>query len=514
MKNNENNELKKKIDTKKTDIKKNTDSKKTTVTKEKENINEKIDAKEKVEKKNSVNVTKKAPIKKTVSQVKKITKKSEIKKTKAKKVIVRKKKRFNPEDIIAKIKPGKYSLDRGGSKKNKTILYFDKKIKMDIIDIFVLVLATSIITCLVSALIVSFYYKNNSIVYNSDLANDADLASFIDTYSSVVENFYEEVDRKGMIEAAKTGMMEHLADRYSIYLDKDNALTFEESINNMYEGIGILSTANVVYEVYPDSPAERAGMKAADVIIKVNGVSIDINNYDEISELIQNNDSENEIVVTRDGEELTFMVAKEKVYKPSVGTQVIEKNNKKIGYISLDTFTQKSYEEFKTGLYEMEEDNIDSLIIDLRGNSGGYMDAVNNIASMFLEDGSVIYTLEKKNSTTVIEDETVESRNYSIVVLVNGTTASASEILATALKDNFSNVVIVGTKTYGKGKVQTVIENEESIIKYTSSKWFRPNGECIDEVGIIPDYVVENEIKNSILYDKQYDKAVEILSKE
>lgn len=454
---------------------------------------------------------KKSSIKKTTSRVKEITNKREIKNTKAKKVVIKKK--FNKEDIIANIRPGKYTLDKAVSKKMKMILYFDKKLKVDIIDLFVLILATSIISCLVTVLLVSFYYKNNSIVYNDELAKDKDLITFINTYSSIVDNYYEDVDKKGMIEAATDGMMEHLADKYSIFLTEDEAESFDETLNNMYKGIGILSVENVVYEVYPDSPAEKVGIKVEDVIVRVNGTDINKDNFDLIDSLIKNNDSENEIVVLRGKSELTFNVSTDMVYKPSVEANVIEKNDKKIGYISLDAFTQKSDEEFELNLEKLEEKNIDSLIIDLRSNLGGYIDAAHNIASIFLEKGNVIYKLEKKDSMTTIVDETNELREYPIVILVNSSTASSSEILTAALKDNYEKLTIVGTRTYGKGKVQTVMKYDGSVVKYTSSKWFRPNGECVDEVGIEPDYVVENEMSSGLILDKQYTKAIELLSK-
>ena len=279
---------------------------------------------------------KKSSVKKTTSKVKEITKKKEIKNTKAKKVVIKKKKYFN-KDIVANIKPGRYTLDKIVSKKMKMILYFDKKLKVDIIDIFVLILATSIISSLVSIFIVSFYYKSNSIIYNSKLAKEKDLVTFINTYSNIVENFYEDVDKKGMIDAATDGMMGYLEDKYSIFLNDEDAESFEATLNNMYKGIGILSTENVIYKVYPNSPAEKVGMKVDDVIIKVNGTDISKDNFDLIGSLIKNNEGENEIVVLRENKELTFIVSTEMVYKTSVESNIIEKNDKKIGYISLET---------------------------------------------------------------------------------------------------------------------------------------------------------------------------------
>ena len=455
-------------------------------------------------------VTAKTKLKrKTTSQA---AKKSSVNKTNAK--IASKTQKAEPKRIFKLDKNGKkYIIDKKHSRNKKKILYFDKKIKLDLIDILTMIISTIIISCLVCTVTISLYYKNNSVVIDKDLAKDNDLQTFINTYSTIVDNFYEEVDKKGMVEAATSGMLEHLADKYSIYLNPDDAANFESTLNNTYEGIGILSVENVVYEVYPESPAEKAGIKEKDEIIQVNGVEINNKNYTQINTLIDEKDGESEIVIKRGQEKLTFNIAKAEVYKPAVDTNVLEKNGKKIGYISLQTFSQKSFEEFELKLYKLEEEDIESLIIDLRNNSGGYIDSAARIGSIFLEKGKIIYSLEKKNDQVVTYDETDESRDYKIVVLVNSSTASASEMLTGALKDN-NDAIIIGTKTYGKGKVQTIMEHEGSLIKYTSSKWLRPNGECIDEVGIIPDYVVQNEVKNNVIYDKQYDKAIELLSKK
>ena len=156
-------------------------------------------------------------------------------------------------------------------------------------------------------------------------------------------------------------------------------------------------------------------------------------------------------------------------------------------------------------LKELEKHSITGLIIDVRDNAGGYLSAAEETASLFLEKGKVIYSLESNNSKYTYYDETSQKTNYPIVVLTNGNSASASEILAAALRESYG-AIIVGTKTYGKGKVQQVVDS----FKFTSAKWLTPNGICIDGVGIIPNYIVDYMDAGS--YDAQVQKAIDLLS--
>lgn len=178
----------------------------------------------------------------------------------------------------------------------------------------------------------------------------------------------------------------------------------------------------------------------------------------------------------------------------------------------MNAFSLKSFEDFQESLMDLETKGMDSLIIDLRNNTGGYLNAATNIANLFLEKGEIIYSLENKNKITAFKDETNDKREYKIAILVNSSTASAAEILTAALHDSYG-AIVVGKTTYGKGKVQTMKYYEDSIVKYTSAKWLRPNGECIDEVGIIPDYDINIKVSNGETFDTQLDKAIELLSK-
>jgi carboxyl-terminal processing protease len=224
------------------------------------------------------------------------------------------------------------------------------------------------------------------------------------------------------------------------------------------------------------------------------------------------NEKDNIVVVKRGEKELSFSVRMDDVYLTSTSHDIIESKNERIGYISLSSFTANSAADFQESLIELEkEGEIDSLIIDLRGNTGGYLSSAFNIASIFLEKGKVVYSLDNKDGKVSYKDETKQKMNIDVVVLVNQNSASASEVLAGALKDSYG-ATIVGMTTFGKGTVQTTKKHGDTMIKYTSAKWLRPNGECVDGVGIKPDYEIEIEIKNNTMYDKQLDKAIELLS--
>ena len=404
----------------------------------------------------------------------------------------------------------KYKKNRNKKKRQKR--FVNGKFSLDVFDLLIVVVLTAIVSCLLTGVILNYQYKKNFNFVDTSVISDKKVKEFLETYSEIVNNFYEEVDKNAMIEAALEGMLVFLEDNYSIYLDKTETDSLSESLDGSYQGIGIVAMGNMVYQVYEDSPAEKAGIKADDEIININGTEVSNENYQQIAELLDKK-KENVVVVKRDNKELTFNIKVSEVEIPSVDSDIIVSKDKKnkIGYLKLVSFSAHSFEDFQDELMELEKDKIDSLIIDLRDNTGGYLNSATEIASLFLEKGKVIYSLENKNKLTTHKDETKDSRKYKIVVLVNGNTASAAEILAAALHDSYG-ASIVGKTTFGKGKVQTMKYYEDTMIKYTSAKWLRPNGDCVDEVGIIPDYDVDLQYGDNVIYDLQLDKSIDILS--
>ena len=419
----------------------------------------------------------------------------------AKKVVNKKKTKKNTSSHVKK-------TIRKDSKRKDSL--FDKKLQFDILDFYIIAIVISLVSCVGTGFILNYQYKKENVLYSSSLTSDENLTDFIKTYSEIVDNYYEEVDRKEILSEATSAMVSYLKDNYSIYLDKDEAELFTNTLDSSYEGIGVVVAGNVVYNVYEDSPAYNAGIQAGDLIIVVNDVDITDDNVSEIPTLIKDNE-QNHIVVMRDDERLEFDVETKKIYIPTAGAKVIEKDDHKNGYIALTSFSTKSASQFRKELEKIEDEGIDSLIIDLRGNSGGYLEVAKEIAGMFLEKGKVIYSLQSKNDNTVYKDETDEKRDYKIVVLIDSSSASASEVVTGALKDSYG-ALVVGQRSFGKGKVQTVMQKQDSVIKYTSAKWYRPNGECVDGEGITPDYEITNIIKDNYIYDKQLEKALEVIN--
>lgn len=441
-----------------------------------------------------------------------------IKKTEAKKSanVDTKKKKSLKERITAYIDKDKKSLavrkyTSKKNKRNKKKRLVNGKFTLDVLDLLVIVVVTVLFSSIATGFILNVQYRKEISYLNSNNVVSKHITEFIDVYTEIVDNFYEEVNQKGMVEAALTGMMGYLEDNYSIYLDKEETDELSQSLDGSYEGIGIVAYGNVVYEIYDNSPAAAAGLKPGDEIVEINGNKIDMTNYTKITEFLKYK-TDNKIVVLRDKKEKTFKLDVNTVYIPSTSGSIIEKKDKRIGYISISSFSSKSAEDFQNSLSEITKEKcIDSLIIDVRGNTGGYLNAASNIASIFLKKGKTIYSLDSKDGITAYKDNTKQKADYPIVVLVNQVSASASEVLAASLKDSYG-ATIVGMKTFGKGTVQTTKKYKDTMIKYTSAKWLRPNGECVDGVGIEPDHEIEVEIKNNTMYDNQLDKAIELLS--
>lgn len=329
------------------------------------------------------------------------------------------------------------------------------------------------------------------------LAVTKDLKKVVDTYYAIVDNYYGELDRDKLIDGAVEGMISSVGDTFTSYSDTDSTSSFDETINGSYEGIGCTvatledGTISVI-DMFENSPSYKAGLKVGDIILKVDGESYEGKNSNDISNYIKNS-GKSKIVLTvkRDNEEKDISINLSKVEIPHVSGKVIEQDNKKIGYIKISLFASNSYKQFKNKLDELEKSNIDDLIIDVRDNSGGYLSSVTDICNLFLDKGKVIYQLEDSKGKVKKKDTTKEKRKYDIVVLINGGSASASEILASAIKESYGGD-IVGTNSYGKGTVQQTKKLlDGSMIKYTTQKWLTPDGNSINEVGVTPTKVVE-----------------------
>ena len=377
-------------------------------------------------------------------------------------------------------------------------------------SVAIIIIVTAIITSLTTGLII---YNNSKLILGSaSLSSDSALKEFLKVYNSLDENYYENIDKTKMIDAAIAAMLKYLGEDYSTYLNQTETDSLSNKLSGTFKGIGIsITNGNEIVKVYEDTPAFKAGLKENDKIIRINDTDTEGKNQIEVANLIDKT-KENTLVVSRDGAELTFKVIPEEINTP-LTTQVYEKNDKKIGYIYIEAFTEKVGEEFKKSLEDLEQQGITSLIIDVRENTGGYLKGATEIASLFLEKGKTIYSLEGKDGVTTYKDETDEKRDYPVILLINENTASASEVLAAALQDSYG-AKLVGKISYGNGKVQQTKQLEDgSMVKYTSARWLTPEGECIDGFGLAPHYeedIVQNE--DGTYTDNQLNKAIELLS--
>ena len=349
-----------------------------------------------------------------------------------------------------------------------------------------------------------------------------ELAKFVDAYDAIVNNYYKEVDKDKLVESAINGMVSSIGDEYTSYSDKDVTDNFNETVNGKYMGIGALIMKNekdlVIYKVFEDSPSYRAGLKDGDIILKLDDKDTKDMSVNDIASIVKNDDNkEVKLLVKRGEENLDITIVKDMVELPVVSGKVINHNDKKIGYISLSIFSSVASEQFNKELVKLEKEGISGLVIDVRGNSGGYLTTVTDIASYFLKKGDIIYKLEVNDKVTVRKDKTKESRDYPVAVLIDKNSASASEILASSIKESY-NGYVVGTNSYGKGTVQqTLVLSDGSMIKYTIEKWLTPLGNWINEEGVIPTNYVElsSEYLNNPVFenDNQLNEALELVSK-
>lgn len=349
-----------------------------------------------------------------------------------------------------------------------------------------------------------------------------ELAKFVDAYDAIVNNYYKEVDKDKLVESAINGMVSSIGDEYTSYSDKDVTDNFNETVNGKYMGIGALIMKNekdlVIYKVFEDSPSYRAGLKDGDIILKLDDKDTKDMSVNDIASIVKNDDNkEVKLLVKRGEENLDITIVKDMVELPVVSGKVINHNDKKIGYISLSIFSSVASEQFNKQLVKLEKEGISGLVIDVRGNSGGYLTTVTDIVSYFLKKGDIIYKLEVNDKVTVRKDKTKESRDYPVAVLIDKNSASASEILASSIKESY-NGYVVGTNSYGKGTVQqTLVLSDGSMIKYTIEKWLTPLGNWINDEGVIPTNYVElsSEYLNNPVFenDNQLNEALELVSK-
>lgn len=378
-----------------------------------------------------------------------------------------------------------------------------------------------VITCIIS-LIMGILIEGNRNKTDLEVIKDEALNEFIENYEYVVENYYSDVDKEKLLSGAINGMMSSLEDEYSTFLEQESSNTFNVRLEGSYEGIGVEIYNDyegniVVLSVLENSPAEEAGIQPNDILKSIDDQSLENTATTDLTNYIKQNAKESYVLNVLRGEEtLTFTLKRKQITIQSVSTKTFLKNDKKVGYLYISIFSNNTADQFKTAIESLEEENIDSLIIDVRENSGGHLTAAVDMLSILLDSSKIIYQIEQKGDITKYYSEGNVTKDYPIVVLQNSGSASASELLSAALKESYG-AKVVGETSYGKGTVQELVQlsNGDSY-KFTTKKWLTPDGNWIHEKGVTPDVVVsldENYANNpSDETDTQLQKALEIIT--
>lgn len=352
-----------------------------------------------------------------------------------------------------------------------------------------------------------------------------DMTEFAGVYDDLINEYYGDIDEDDLLKAAVKGMVDSLGDPYSSFIDKDEALVFDEELNGSFVGIGveivsIEGSLPIINAVYDDSPASKANIMVGDIITKVDGKDINGLSPTEVGALIKAGDRGDKVVITvlRNDESIDIEIAKDVIELKSVSSKILEEDFGKVGLISISTFANNTYTQFKEEYELLSEAGVTSLVIDLRDNSGGYLSIAKDISSMFLDENDIIYKKDTKDDIMEFISETEKEIDVPFVLVVNSNTASAAEVMTAALKENLG-IPVVGVKTYGKGTVQKLHHlSDGSYVKYTVQKWLTPSGNTIEGVGIEPTVKVtlsESYNENPTLEnDTQLLKALELLKSE
>jgi carboxyl-terminal processing protease len=361
-------------------------------------------------------------------------------------------------------------------------------------------------------------FSNNNVASNQGLPSKLNYSEVDKIYNDLKLKYDGELDANKLLDGLKKGLVEASGDPYTAYLDAEETNSFNESLSGSFEGIGAMLQESEGYVTIETPlsgfPAEKAGLKARDVIVEIDGQ--DATGLD-VGEAVKRIRGEKGTTVTlkiiRDGEAKEFKIVRETITIPSVETEFTQDN---IAVVKINSFDENTTQLFNDTVNEIKSKNVKGIVLDLRNNPGGYLNSSVSVSEKWLKSGNVI--VQEKRDGKVVEGFTASKDGPLVgiptVVLINEGSASASEITAGALKDN-GVATLVGVTSYGKGSVQEPVKySDGSLLKVTVARWYRPNGDNIDQKGIEPDAKVEITEENfTNKQDPQKDKALEILNK-
>ena len=391
--------------------------------------------------------------------------------------------------------------------------------KQNIYRVVMLVVITAFVTSILTIIgFTNYIKKDGNIRYIITSAETNDLQSEILKIRAVIDQYYlGDINEKELIDGAVKGYVQALGDKYTQYLTGKEWEKLQEETLGRYEGIGVYISSTVetnqiiVISPMEGSPAEEAGLQSGDVILKVDGTAYKGEEIDVASEKMKGKaGTKVTLEIQRNDETKTVEVERRTVKLKTVATKVLENN---IGYVQISSFDEGTADEFKENVEKLQEEGIKSLIIDVRDNPGGIVSEALQIADYIVpKNKNLLITVDKDGKEDITKSKKDNFIDMNIVLLINGNSASSSEILAGALKDN-EEATLVGTKTYGKGVMQQLLQLADGgAMKITTDEFFTPNKNKIDKVGIEPNEEVKlTTDKDGNVIDSQLKRAVEIL---
>lgn len=398
----------------------------------------------------------------------------------------------------------------------------EKEKKIKVYKILMLVVLSVFITFMITSISLYTYFTKNPISVSAK-SNSKDISNKLNQYRKIIDKYYlGDVDETKLEEGVIKGYIEGLDDPYTEYISKEDMESYLDDTMGNFVGIGIYMIKNTKYDkiqvlsTIKGSPAEEAGIQSGDLIISVDGIEYKADDMTAVSNKIKGEEGTKVTVeLLRGSENVKYELTRSKVKVNQVEGKVISDD---IGYIKFTSFDETTAEDFKKQYQELAKKNIKSLIIDLRNNGGGIVDQALEIADYIADKDSVLlYEVDKNNKETVRKAKTDPIINMPIIILTNENTASASEILAGALKD-LGKAKTVGTTTYGKGVIQQILKlNDGSGLKITIEEYQTPNKNKINKVGIEPDEKVELPDSVESIFtikeseDTQLQKAIDML---
>lgn len=398
----------------------------------------------------------------------------------------------------------------------------EKEKKIKVYKILMLVVLSVFITFMITSISLYTYFTKNPISISAK-SNNKDISNKLNQYRKIIDKYYlGDVDETKLDEGAIKGYIEGLDDPYTEYISKEDMESYLDDTMGNFVGIGIYMIKNTKYDkiqvlsTIKGSPAEKAGIQSGDFIISVDGIEYKADDMTTVSNKIKGEEGTKVTVeLLRGTENIKYELTRSKVKVNQVEGKVLSND---IGYIKFTSFDETTAEDFKKQYQELAKNNIKSLIIDLRNNGGGIVDQALEIADYIADKDSVLlYEVDKNSKETVRKAKTDPIINMPIVILTNENTASASEILAGALKD-LGKAKTVGTTTYGKGVIQQILKlNDGSGLKITIEEYQTPNKNKINKVGIEPDEKVELPDSVESIFtikeseDTQLQKAIDML---